>query len=178
MFALAYSSATILLLRLDTPTGIVHTSELKQDSMVPRFLSGIATAFRGRNIEAQMAMSLVIHGYESDTYLFALCREGNVRMWSCNKQQCVAVTDAAIENRVVSQGAQGHVLRKALGSDNQLYLGTFLRFNARCEFSILKPMQDNGIFKFARLCILNAPDVSIRESVSRRKISVSTLGFV
>ncbi|EGI69420.1 Nuclear pore complex protein Nup160-like protein [Acromyrmex echinatior] len=158
LFALAYSSATILLLRLDALTGLVHTSELKQDSIMPKFLSGIATAFRGRNTEAYVAMSLVIHSYGSDTYLFALCREGNLRVWSCNKTQCVAVTDAATENRVVSQGAQGHVLRKALGNDDELYLGTFLKFGTGCEFSILKPVQDNGMFKFIRLCTLYAPD--------------------
>lgn len=165
LFALAYNSATILLLRLDSLTGLVHTSELKQDSIVPKFLSGIATAFRGRNTEAHVAMSLVIHSYGSDTYLFALCREGNVRVWSCNKTQCVAVMDAAIENRIVSRSAQGHVLRKALGTDNELYLGTFLKFSGGCEFSILKPMQDNGIFKFVRLCTLYAPDVSISSSI-------------
>ncbi|XP_012217112.2 nuclear pore complex protein Nup160 homolog [Linepithema humile] len=158
LFALAYSSATILLLRLETLTGYVHTNELKQDSIVPKFLSGIATAFRGRNIEAHVAMSLVIHNYGSDTYLFALYREGNVRIWSCNKTQCIAVTDAAIENRVVSQGAQGHVLRKALGNDNELYLGIFLKFSTGCEFSILKSVEENGIFKFVRLCTLYAPD--------------------
>jgi len=165
LFALAYSSATILLLRLDTLTGLVHTSELKQDSIVPKFLSGIATAFRGRNTEAHVAMSLVIHSIGSDTYLFALCREGNVRIWSCNKTQCVSVMDAAVENRIVSQSAQGHVLRKALGSDNELYLGTFLKFSGGCEFSFLKPVQDNGIFKFVRLCTLYAPDVSIPSSI-------------
>lgn len=161
LFALAYNSGTILLLRLDIKTGLVHTSELKQDSIVPRFLSGIATAFRGRTSEAYVAMSLIIHSCGNDTYLFALCREGNVRMWSCNKAQCVAVTDAAIDNRVASQGAQGHMLRKALGPDNELYLGTFLKFSTRCEFSILKPVQDNGIFKFVRLCTRFAQDVSI-----------------
>ena len=158
LFALAYNSGTILLLRLDIKTGLVHTSELKQDSIVPRFLSGIATAFRGRTSEAYVAMSLIIHSCGNDTYLFALCREGNVRMWSCNKTQCVAVTDAAIDNRVASQGAQGHMLRKALGPDNELYLGTFLKFSTRCEFSILKPVQDNGIFKFVRLCTRFAQD--------------------
>ncbi|XP_053989255.1 nuclear pore complex protein Nup160 homolog [Hylaeus volcanicus] len=158
LFALAYNSGTILLLRLDVKTSLVHTSELKQDSIVPRFLSGIATAFRGRNSEAHVAMSMVIHSCGNDTYLFAFCREGNIRMWSCNRAQCIAVTDAAIDNRIASQGAQGHVLRKAVGPDNELYLGTFLKFNTRCEFTILKPEQDNGIFKFARLCTRFAPD--------------------
>ncbi|OAD58553.1 hypothetical protein WN48_10964 [Eufriesea mexicana] len=158
LFALAYNSGTILLLRLDTKTGFVHTSELKQDSIVPRFLSGIATAFRGRSSEAYVAMSLTIHSCENDTYLFALCREGNIRMWSCNKAQCVAVSDIAIDNRVASQGAQGHILRKTLGPNNELYLGTFLKFSSRCEFSILKPIQDNGMFKFVRLCTKFAQD--------------------
>ncbi|CAL7942667.1 unnamed protein product [Xylocopa violacea] len=158
LFAFAYNSGTVLLVRLDTKTGLVHTSELKEDSIVPRFLSGIATAFRGRTSEAHVAMSLTIHSYGIDTYLFALCREGNIRMWSCNKAQCVAVTDAAIDNRIASQGAQGHILRKTLGPNNELYLGTFLKFSTRCEFSILKPIQDNGLFKFVRLCTRFAQD--------------------
>ncbi|XP_033337859.1 nuclear pore complex protein Nup160 [Megalopta genalis] len=158
LFALAYNSGVILLLRLDIKTGVVHTSELKEDSIVPRFLSGIATAFRGRNSEAHVAMSLVIHSCGNDTYLFALCREGNIRMWSCNKAQCIAVTDASIDNRVASQGAQGHLLRKVVGSDNELYLGTFLKFTTRCEFSILKPVLENGVFKFSRLCTRFAQD--------------------
>lgn len=128
---------------------------------MPKFLSGIATAFRGRNTETHVAMSLAIHNYGSDTYLFALCREGNLRIWSCNKSQCVAVADTAIENRVAFLSAQGHVLRKAIGDNNELYLGTFLKFGVGCEFSILKPVQENGIFKFVRLCTLYAPDVSI-----------------
>ena len=103
-------------------------------------------------------MSLVIHTCGNETYLFALCREGNVRMWSCNKSQCVAVADVAIDNRVASQGAHGHILRKVLGSDNELYLGTYLKFGSGCEFSILKPVRDAGLFKFVRICTLFAPD--------------------
>lgn len=103
-------------------------------------------------------MSLVIHNFGNDTYLFALCREGNVRMWSCNKNQCVAVADVAIDNRLASQGTHGHMLRKVLGSDSELYLGTYLKFTNGCEFSILKPVQDAGLFKFIRVCTLFAPD--------------------
>ncbi|XP_015116338.1 nuclear pore complex protein Nup160 homolog [Diachasma alloeum] len=158
VFALAYSSGSILVLRLDSITGLVHTSELKQDSIVPRFLSGIATAFRGKGTEGQVAMSLVIHNFGNDTYLFALCREGNVRMWSCNKNQCVAVADVAIDNRLASQGTHGHMLRKVLGNDSDLYLGTYLKFINGCEFSILKPVEDAGLFKFIRVCTLFAPD--------------------
>ena len=44
-FALAYDTGAILLLRMDTITGLVHSSELKHESIMPRFLSGLATAF-------------------------------------------------------------------------------------------------------------------------------------
>ncbi|XP_046422018.1 nuclear pore complex protein Nup160 homolog [Neodiprion fabricii] len=159
LFALAYSTGNILLIRLDTMTGLTHTTELKQDSIVPRFLSGIATAFRGRNSEGHVPMSLVLHSYGHEMYLFALCREGNVRMWACSKAQCVAVADIAMDSRVPLQGVQGHILKKTVGvNDNELYLGTFLKFGTGCEFSILKPLQDAGLFKFVRICTLFAPD--------------------
>lgn len=159
LFALAYNSGMILVLRLDAITGLVHTTELKQDSIVPRFLSGIATAFRGKNTEDQVAMSLVIHTSGINTYLFALSREGNVRMWSCNKSQCVAVADIPIDNRQAAQGAHGQMLRKVLGpTDNEFYIGTYLKYPTGCEFSILKPVQDAGLFKFIRICTLFAPD--------------------
>lgn len=168
LFALAHSTGSISLIRLDTVTGLFHTSELKQDSMVPRFLSGIATAFRGRSSEGHVPMSLVLHSFGHETYLFALCREGNVRMWACSKAQCVAVADIAIDSsRVPSQGVQGHILRKSVGSnENEMYLGTWLKFGTGCEFSILKPVQEAGLFKIIRICTLFAPDV--RENTTRQ----------
>ncbi|XP_066602662.1 nuclear pore complex protein Nup160 homolog [Prorops nasuta] len=158
LFALAYNSGSILILRLDTVTGQVNSTELKQDSIVPRFLSGIATAFRGRNSEGHVALSMAMHTFCNETYLFALCREGNVKMWSCNKSQCIAVTDVAIDPYIASKGIQGHMLRKNVCNSNELYLATFLKFSKGCEFSILKPVQENGIAKFIRLCTLFAPD--------------------
>ncbi|KAF7993721.1 hypothetical protein HCN44_010316 [Aphidius gifuensis] len=159
VFALAYNTASILVLRLDTITGLVHSTELKQDSIVPRFLSGIAIALRGKNTEDQVAMSLEIHTIGINTYLFALCREGTLRMWSCNKSQCVAVADVTIDSHQGSQGIHGHMLKKVLNStDNEFYLGIYLKFSTGCEFSILKLVQDAGLFKFVRICTRLAPD--------------------
>lgn len=141
-------------------TNMVHSTELKQDSYVPRFLSGIATAFRSRNVEAQVPMALAIHACSGDTYLFALCREGNVRMWSCNKAQCIAVSDVAVDSRLASQGAQGHILRKTVGAhDNELYLATYMKFGPDCDFSILKPVQEQNNIKFEKLSSLSVKDV-------------------
>lgn len=159
VFALAYNTGSILVLRLDTITGLVHSTELKQDSIVPRFLSGIAIALRGKNTEDQVAMSLEIHTFGINTYLFALCREGTLRMWSCNKSQCVAVADVTIDSHQGSQGIHGHMLKKVLNStENEFYLGIYLKFSTGCEFSVFKPVPDAGLFKFIRICTLFAPD--------------------
>jgi len=46
LFALAYSTGPILLIRMNPLSGMVAVNELKQETMVPRFLSGIAGALR------------------------------------------------------------------------------------------------------------------------------------
>jgi hypothetical protein len=46
LFALAYSNGPILLIRMNPLSGMVAVNELKQETMVPRFLSGIAGALR------------------------------------------------------------------------------------------------------------------------------------
>lgn len=38
-------------------------------------------------------MSMLFQEIGSDTYLFCLCRDGNIRLWSTSKKQCSVVTD-------------------------------------------------------------------------------------
>ncbi|PSN51838.1 Nuclear pore complex protein 160 [Blattella germanica] len=161
LFALAYSTGPILLIRMD-PNGVVAVSELKQETIMPRFLSGIAGALRGKPSDNNVAVSMVLHSMGLETYLFSLYRDGNLRMWSCSRSQCVAVTDVlndtAETGRSLTQGAQSHVLRKAMGQyDNQLYLGVFLCFASESEVCVLKPVNDSGMFKFKRHCTVYAP---------------------
>lgn len=160
VFALAYNSGLILILKWNP--GHFSTLELKQDSSMPRFLSGLATAFR-RNNEINVPMSLTIHTFGNELYLFALYREGNIRMWSCSKGQCIAYTDIMENQQEACQGAQGHILRKCVESEDELYLGTFMKFSHGCEFCVFKPVHEAGIFKFVKLCTLLAPDVSVSQ---------------
>lgn len=158
LFAVAYNSGIILLLRLDTISGLVHTSELKQESIVPRFLSGIATAFRGRTADVEPAMSLVMHTYGSDVYLFALCREGQLRMWSCNRAQSITGIDVGVNGNTTGQSIQNHGLKKTTNSTDELYLCAYFKLEIRCEFTILKVAQEAGMFKLLRMCTLLAPN--------------------
>ena len=59
-----------------------------------------------------------------DWLLLSLCRDGQLRIWSCTKQQCLSVTDVLSSNGsgpnvstsgnalTLTQGAHSHLLRK------------------------------------------------------------------
>ncbi|XP_058790744.1 nuclear pore complex protein Nup160 homolog isoform X4 [Phymastichus coffea] len=159
LFAFAFNSGTILLLRLDTITGLVHQSELKIESIVPRFLNGIATALRGKTFENEVFMSIVMHAFGNEVYLFTFCKEGHLRMWSCDKAQCVAVINVFTNNQSSNEIIQHHNLRKITNSNDALYLCTYIKLAARCEFSIFKLIQDSA-YAFIRVCTLLTPKLS------------------
>lgn len=160
-FALAYNSGLILLLKLDCENGTFQTQEIKMDYSMPRFLSGLATAFRGRQQENQVAMSLAMFTLnDGETYLFSLCRGGELRMWSCKKVQCLCVEDCIVNNKTAnnSQTAQNFLLRKSVGNDSDILLGSYLKFEGRCEFSIFRLTYNSGVFRFHRICSLLSRD--------------------
>lgn len=165
LFALAYTNGTILLARHNDINGTVATQELKQESLTSRlfFLPG---ALRGRSNEENVVASMTLHSFGSDTYLFCLGRSGQLRIWSCGRGQCISVSDvlddAAEQGRNMTQGAQSHVLKKAViaGNDNDLLLGVFLCFSAECQFVVLQVTYLSGSFRPTRLFSIRAPSVS------------------
>ncbi|XP_031781564.1 nuclear pore complex protein Nup160 homolog isoform X7 [Nasonia vitripennis] len=158
VFALAYNSGVILVLRLDIVTGTVNFSELKQESTVPRFLSGIATAFRSRTLENEIATSLVLHTHNNNVYLFSISRGGYLRMWSCNEAQYVTGIDLAINNRDSIRNIQNCLLKNSIILHHEIYLCTYIKYITGCEFAILKVVKDAGFLKFIRHCTIDALD--------------------
>ncbi|KAJ1526649.1 hypothetical protein ONE63_008234 [Megalurothrips usitatus] len=163
LFALAYTNGTILLARHNDINGTVATMELKQESLTSRifFLTG---ALRGRPNEENVVASMTLHSFGSDTYLFCLGRSGQLRIWSCSRGQCVSVSDvlddAAEQGRNLTQGAQSHVLKKAMGgsgNENDLLLGVFLCFSTECQFIVLQISYFSGSFRPSRLFSIRAP---------------------
>lgn len=159
LFALAYSTGTILLLHLNIQSGSIQSSEIKQESIVPRFLSGLATAFRGLGVDINVSMSLVLHSYDNNFYLIALCREGRLRMWSCHNSQCIAAIN--LTSNGINDGIQNYGLKKYIDPSNDLYLCTYLKYDSKSEFCVLKLLVEDGIFTFNKLSILLSTDVSI-----------------
>ena len=63
--------------------GIASVVELKQSSVMQRLLTGwMPTAIRGDHGPSDRALSLAVHCVEHDAFIFALCQDHKLRMWS------------------------------------------------------------------------------------------------
>lgn len=163
LFILVYPSGEILLVQ-QLCQGHNSCSELKSDSIVPRFLSGIADKLRSKTNDRDIVVSLILHKVKSETYLICLTRDGHLKFWSCSRIQCLAVINLLAEigesfHNLV-QGGQNHILQKAVDScDDDCLLSVFLSFANHSGFYIFKPFFDNGHIKIIRLNYnLDAPE--------------------
>ncbi|RLV97195.1 hypothetical protein DV515_00011926 [Chloebia gouldiae] len=122
LFALPAASGGIFVLKLPPPDapGSVSVVELKQSSVVQRFLTGWMPT----------AISLSVHCLDHDAFLFALCQDHKLRMWSYKDQMCLMVADV-LEFMPVSRDLRlaagtGHRLRLAFSQSLGLYLGVYM----------------------------------------------------
>ncbi|XP_019873892.2 nuclear pore complex protein Nup160 homolog isoform X2 [Aethina tumida] len=159
-FVLAYPSTEMLLIK-QTKEGQCTTIEMKGESLMPRFLSGLAEKFRQRNNEAESIISLLILQLENELYTVTLCREGHLKFWSCSKGQCLAVIDILSEMGDGNIGlVQRAALRKAVNSYHtaENTLAVFLSFSIGCQFHILKPAITGQQIRIIRLNTLHSPE--------------------
>lgn len=63
-------------------TGGVSVLELKRSSMMQRLSGWMPTAIRGDHSPADLVLSLAVRELEEDSFLFALCQDHKLRMWS------------------------------------------------------------------------------------------------
>lgn len=109
-----------------------------------------------------------MHSLGHEIYAITLCRDGNLRIWSCLKAQYMAVSDiladTADSNSQIIQGAQSHLLRKSVSSsDTKLTLSIFLSLSSESQFHIIRPLVQNGVFKIVRICTLYASDKDLMD---------------
>ncbi|XP_071447164.1 nuclear pore complex protein Nup160 homolog, partial [Hetaerina americana] len=180
LFALGYGTGSVLILCMGSSRiGLVSSAELKQSSVINRLWSGIMPeALRSRGgsgglgmsnfgvhfgSAGEVAMGMVIHPIANETFLFCLCRDGRLRMWSTAQKECklasYVLESTAESGRRLLQGTQNHMLRKAVSNDgNTLYLGAYMCFSNECAFCILKPVLESGIYQLVRLTTIYAPE--------------------
>ncbi|XP_069037691.1 nuclear pore complex protein Nup160 isoform X2 [Lepisosteus oculatus] len=144
-FAVASASGGILVIRLPPHDvqGSITVLELKQSSVMQRLLTGwMPTAIRGDQGPSDVPLSLAVRQIESDAFVFALCQDHKLRLWSYKDQMCLLVADM-LEYMPVNKDArhtlgQGHKLRLAFSSSTGLCLGVYLSFPKRGQFCVFQ----------------------------------------
>uniref|UniRef100_A0A8C5TIX1 Nucleoporin 160 n=1 Tax=Malurus cyaneus samueli TaxID=2593467 RepID=A0A8C5TIX1_9PASS len=145
LFALPSASGGIFVLKLPPPDapGSVSMVELKQSSVVQRFLTGwMPTAIRGDGGPSDVPVSLSVHCLDHDAFLFALCQDHKLRMWSYKDQMCLMVADL-LEFMPVSRDLRlaagtGHRLRLAFSQSLGLYLAVYMHAPKRGQFCVFQ----------------------------------------
>ncbi|NXC50021.1 NU160 protein, partial [Penelope pileata] len=145
LFALPSAQGGIFVIKLpphDAP-GAVSVVELKQSSVVQRFLTGwMPTAIRGDGGPSDVPVSLSVHCLDHDAFLFALCQDHKLRMWSYKDQLCLMVADllefVPVSRDLRLAAGTGHRLRLAFSQSLGLYLGVYLHAPKRGQFCVFQ----------------------------------------
>ncbi|KAM4017014.1 nuclear pore complex protein Nup160 [Anomaloglossus baeobatrachus] len=144
LFAFPSSSGGILVVKMPPcgGAGAVTTVELKQMS-VRRLLTGfIPTAIRGDPDPAHLPVSLAVHCLENDAFIFALCQDHKLRMWSYKDQTCLMESDmlefVPVNKEMRHIPGVGHKLRLAHSASIGLYLGVYLHSPRQGQFCVFQ----------------------------------------
>ncbi|XP_076588387.1 nuclear pore complex protein Nup160 [Chaetodon auriga] len=143
-YALASPAGGIMVVTLsphDAPGG-VSVLELKRSSMMQRLSGWMPTAIRGDHNPADLVLSLAVRELEEDSFIFALCQDHKLRMWSFREQACLLEADM-LEYMPACKGVkrlagQGHRLRLAFSSTTGLCLSVYLAVPQRGQFTVLQ----------------------------------------
>uniref|UniRef100_A0A8D0GAA3 Nucleoporin 160 n=1 Tax=Sphenodon punctatus TaxID=8508 RepID=A0A8D0GAA3_SPHPU len=145
LFALPSASGGIFVLHLPPHDmqGMVSVVELKQSSVMQRLLTGwMPTAIRGDQVPSDLPISLSVHCLEHDAFLFALCQDHKLRMWSYKDQMCLMVADMLefmpVNKDLRLAAGTGHKLRLAYSETLGLYLGVYMHATKQGQFCVFQ----------------------------------------
>ncbi|KAK0152332.1 Nuclear pore complex protein Nup160 [Merluccius polli] len=143
-YALTSPAGGILILTLppnDTQGGMSMV-ELKRSTVMQRLAGWMPTAIRGEQLPGDLALCLAVRELEDDSFLFALCQDHKLRMWSLREQSCLMEADM-LEYMPACKGGrrvtgQGHRLRVSFSSTTGLCLAVYLAAPHSGQFTVLQ----------------------------------------
>lgn len=149
-FALATSAGGITVVTLPPPhsPGSVSVQELRSSSMMRRFSGWVSSAMGGEQSPADLVVSLAVRELQDDSFLFALCHDQKLRMWSLQEQTCLLEADM-LEFMPANKGVRGlsgpgHRLRAAFSPATGLTLCVYLSVPQRGQFVVLQLVAGNN----------------------------------
>ncbi|KAL6106123.1 nup160 [Pungitius sinensis] len=121
--------------------GSVSVVELKRSSMMQRLSGWMPSSIRGEQSPADLALSLAVREMEEDTFIFALCQDHKLRMWSIREQACLLEADMLDYmpscRGLKRQSGTAHRLRVS-SSLSGLCVGVYLSVPQRGQFTVLQ----------------------------------------
>ncbi|XP_046968556.1 nuclear pore complex protein Nup160 homolog isoform X2 [Vanessa cardui] len=162
VFALAFGyggDGGLLLVKLPV-TGSAVTTILKRESTVPRFLSGITGALRGKSGDGVDTYGVVL----INGLAVAVCGDTCLRAWLIDEGGSPTAVSAPLSQTLMrpKPPPHGHMLQDTTGSDGSTILVAYLSFPNECEFVVMK-MHDGGAgaVKFSQICQIFGPQLDL-----------------
>ncbi|XP_026325056.1 nuclear pore complex protein Nup160 homolog isoform X2 [Hyposmocoma kahamanoa] len=161
VFALAFGhggEGGLLLVKLPV-AGAAVTTLLKRESTVPRFLSGITGALRGKT-DGVETYGVVL----TNTMTVAVCGDTCLRGWALDEGGAPTAVSPPLSQTLVrpKPPPHGHMLQKTAGTDGSVILVAYLSFPNECEFVVMKMHGSGaGVVKFAHICRIFGPQLDL-----------------
>uniref|UniRef100_A0A3P9DEK1 Nucleoporin 160 n=2 Tax=Haplochromini TaxID=319058 RepID=A0A3P9DEK1_9CICH len=160
-FALASPAGGITVVTLPSPDsqGNMSVLELKRSSVMQRLSGWMPTAIRGEHSPADLVLSLAVRELEEDSFIFALCQDHRLRMWSLREHGCLLEADM-LEYMPACKGVKrlpghGHRLRLAFSSTTGLCVCVYLAVPQRGQFTVLQLVAtDNNRYSLEHISTL------------------------
>jgi len=124
--------------------------ELRQKSIMKRLWTGLLpTVLRGDEVPYDGVQLSEIHTFEDQKFIFTLCKDLKLRIWSCQSLECTNeydLTPLLPDILDVQSGiAQAHIIRKAMDEENENhYIAVFLSFHFQSQFFVFELDEDDG----------------------------------
>ncbi|CAG4947485.1 unnamed protein product [Parnassius apollo] len=163
VFALAFGHGVdggLLLVKLPV-TGSAVTTLLKRESTVPRFLSGITGALRGKsNVDGVETYGVVL----TSGLVVAICGDTCLRAWTLDEGGAPAAVSSPLSQTTVrpKPPPQGHMLKSIVNTDRSVILVAYLSFPNDTEFVVMR-IHDagGGAIKFSHVCQIFGPQLDL-----------------
>ncbi|CAG4950070.1 unnamed protein product [Colias eurytheme] len=163
VFALAFGyggEGGLLLVKLPV-TGAAVTTVLKRESNVPRFLSGLTGALRGKtNTDGVETYGVVL----TNGLAIVICGDTCLRAWHFDEGGAPISVSAPLSQTLAKPKPppHGHMLQSTIGLDGSTILVAYLSFPNESEFIVMK-MHDAGAagVKFSQICHIFGPQLDL-----------------
>ncbi|XP_043938685.1 nuclear pore complex protein Nup160 [Protopterus annectens] len=142
IFALPSATGGIFIIQMPPfdVYGMFTIFELRTSAVMERLLSTWVP--RGDQGPSDLPISIAVHCLEYDAFIFALCQDHRLRMWSYKDQICLMTVDMLefmpVNKDLRNTVAVGHKLRLSFSPSTGLYLGIYLHATKRGQFCIFQ----------------------------------------